>query len=113
MSTARRSVFLNSATVLSAVAASFCCILPVAVALLGVGSAAFASWFEPWRPAFLAVTVVLLSIAFYQVYRPMNCEPDEACAVGASRRRQRIFLWIVTGISMVLMTFPYYVGWLF
>ena len=113
MSTARRTLFLHSATALTAVAASLCCILPVTVALLGVGSAAFGAWFEPWRPVFVAVTVVLLGIAFYQGYRPVNCGPDEACAVRTSRRRQRVFLWIVTGVSTLLMAFPYYVEWLF
>ena len=112
MSATRGAAFLSSATILSAVAASLCCILPVAVALLGVGSAAFGAWLQPWRPLFLGITVVFLGIAFYQVYRPVECAPDEACAVSTSRRWQRIFLWIVAGISMLLMAFPYYLEWL-
>ena len=112
MSTVPRAALLNSATVLSAVAASLCCILPVAVALLGVGSAAIGAWFGPWRPVFLVVTVAFLGVAFYQVYRPVDCGPDDACAVRASRRKQRVFLWIVTGFSALLMALPYYVEWL-
>ena len=113
MSTTRQTAYLSSATVLSAAVASLCCILPVAVAVLGVGSAAFGAWFEPWRPLFVIITVALLAVAFYQVYRPVPCGPDEACAVRVSRRRQRIFLWAVAGISILLMAFPYYVEWLF
>ena len=112
MSTTRGAAFLSSATLLSAAAASLCCILPLAVALLGVGSAAFGAWLQPWRPLFLGVAVVFLGIAFYQVYRPVECGPDEACAVGTSRRRQRIFLWIVAGLAMLLMAVPYYLEWL-
>ncbi len=43
METTGKSVWLNIGTVLAALGASLCCIVPVAVALLGVGSAALGS----------------------------------------------------------------------
>ena len=98
---------------LAAFGASLCCILPVAVAVLGVGSAALAVKLEPWRPWLAGLTVPFLGFAFYQAYKPIDCAPGQACAVPASRRRNRIVLWIVAIAAVVLMAFPYYASWLF
>lgn len=104
---------LNAGVVVAAVGASLCCVVPVAVALLGVGSAAVAARFEPLRPYLLVVTAALVGFAFYRAYRPVACAPSEACAVPASRRRHRLLLWIVSVVALVLVAFPYYAGWLF
>lgn len=98
---------------LAAAGASLCCILPVAVALLGVGSAAAAAQFEPYRPYLLAATAALLAFAFYRAYQPIRCEPGETCAVPAHRRRNRILLWLVAVLALGLVAFPYYSSWLF
>jgi mercuric ion transport protein len=88
--------------------------LPVVVAFAGVGSAAFGAAFEPYRPYMIAVTVLLLGFAFYQAYRSQEaeCAPGESCAVPENRRRQRRLLWIVAVVAMLLLTFPYYIGWI-
>ena len=111
MEATRKNIWLNAGTVLAAFGASLCCILPVAVAFLGVGSAALGAQLEPYRPYFLGLTAVFLGFAFYQAYKPqeIECAPGEACAVPANRRRQRLLLWIVAIAALVLMTFPYYV----
>jgi mercuric ion transport protein len=102
----------EAGAVLAALGASVCCILPVAAAVLGVGSAALASQLEPLRPWLTAATIVLLGFAFFQSYKPLKCAPGEACEVPASRRRSRIALWAVTLVAVALLAFPYYVGWL-
>jgi mercuric ion transport protein len=112
MEETRKNLFLNTGTVLAAVGASLCCILPVAVAVLGVGSAALGAAHEPFRPYFAGFTVLLLGFAFYRAYKPVKCEPGEACAVPASRRRHRIVLWVVAAVAVALMAFPYYASWL-
>ncbi len=113
MEDAKRNAFLGVGAVLAAVGASLCCILPVAVALLGVGSAALGARLEPLRPWFAGLTVLLLGFAFYQAYRPVECAPGEACAVPAGRRRHRILLWVVAVVALTLIAFPYYASWLF
>lgn len=113
MEDARRSLLLNVGAVLAAFGASLCCILPVAVALLGVGSAALGAKLEPFRPWLAGLTVIFLGFAFYQSYKPAECDPGEACAVPARRRRHRIALWIVAIVAVALMAFPYYASWLF
>ncbi|MBZ0115206.1 MAG: mercury transporter MerT [Thermoanaerobaculia bacterium] len=113
MEDAKKNIFINSGAVLAAFGASLCCILPVAVAILGVGSAAMGAKLEPFRPWFAGLTAAFLGFAFYQAYKPVECEPGEACAVSASRRRHRMVLWIVAIIAVALMAFPYYASWLF
>ncbi|MFN7943113.1 MAG: mercuric transporter MerT family protein [Thermoanaerobaculia bacterium] len=94
--------------VLSALGASACCILPVAVAVLGVGSAAVAAQLEALRLPFVAVTAILLALAFRRAYRAPHCTPGDACSLPSSRRRFRIVLWIVAAVAMALLAFPYY-----
>ena len=113
MEDAKKNLFLNTGAVLAAFGASLCCILPVGVAVLGVGSAALGARLEPFRPWLAGLTVIFLGFAFYQAYKPVECEPGETCAVPASRRRHRIALWIVAVVAVVLMAFPYYASWLF
>ncbi len=98
---------------LAAAGSSLCCILPVAVALLGVGSAAAAARFEPYRPYLLAATAALLTFAFYRAYQPIRCAPGEPCAVPDNRQWNRILLWLVAVLALGLVAFPYYSSWLF
>lgn len=113
MADTRKSLFLEAGAVLAAFGGSLCCTLPIAVALLGVGSAGLGAKLAPFTPWLNGLTVVFLGFAFYQVYKPVECEPGEACAVPASRRRRRIALWVVAIVAIALMAFPYYVSWLF
>jgi copper chaperone CopZ len=110
MEEAKGTVWLGLSTILTAFAASLCCILPLAVAALGAGSAALGTWLAPWRPVFLVATVVLLGFAFYREYRSgASCaDSGEGCRPAASRRR--LMLWVVTALILTLVTFPYYGG---
>ena len=104
--------WLGAGALLAAAGASLCCVLPVVVAFAGVGSAAFGAMFEPYRPYMVGATVLLLGFAFYRAYRPAaaECAPGESCAVPENRRRQRLLLWIVAVVAMLLLTFPFYIN---
>ena len=88
---------------------SLCCITPVLAIIGGLGGAASVfSWIEPARPYLIIVTIGVLGFAFYQAYKPAkpddcNCEPAKK-----SFLKSKSFLWVVTILSIVLMTFPYY-----
>ena len=100
----------------SAIAASICCIGPVAFALLGLGGGALLLKFEPYRPYLLTATALFLSAAFYRTYRRPtveDCSSDSTCPSSASRNGQKTALWIVTLIVVLAATFPYFSKWLF
>jgi mercuric ion transport protein len=89
--------------------ASACCIGPLILGVVGLGSAGFAAWLAPARPWFLGLTAVLLAIGFYLAYRPVRasaCEPGQTCEPTNSRRSQRVMLWSVTVIAAALATYP-------
>ena len=99
----------------AALAASVCCIGPVVFSLFGFGAlAASTVKLQVYRPWFLALTVLLLGVAFYGAYRPAtddNCGPLDAC-VPRSRRVAKTIVWMVAVIAVLLVAFPYYIGYL-
>jgi mercuric ion transport protein len=102
-------------SIVAAVAASACCIGPVVVAVLGLGGAAFGVWLEPLRPVFAVLTLGLLGLAFYFVYRPAAataCGVDGACHAPGSKRAIKTALWIATFLALVFLAFPYYAAYL-
>ncbi len=107
-------VVLGVGTLLAAVGASLCCIVPIAVVLLGVGSAALGMQLMPIRPYLLGLTGVFLGTAFFQVYKPnrQECAPDESCRVPAGQRRQRTMVWVFAIVAVAVAALPYYVDWI-
>jgi len=100
--------------ILTAVAASLCCITPVLALLAGgSGIASAFSWMEPARPYLIGITVLVLGFAWYQKLKPVkagevecNCEEDEKPSFWKSRK----FLGIVTIFAAIMLAFPYYSG---
>ena len=96
--------------VLTAIAASLCCITPVLALIAGTsGLAASFSWLEPFSPYLIALTIVVLGFAWYQKLKPAkeidcDCEPDEK----QSFFQGKALLGIVTAFSVLMLAFPYY-----
>lgn len=99
----------------AAVAASACCIGPVVFSLLGAGAlGAAATKLEVYRPWFVGLTLVLVGVAFYSAYRPAaneGCAADGTCTP-RSKRAAKIMVWIAAALAVLLITFPYYIGYL-
>lgn len=103
---------LTSAGVFSAIAASLCCITPVAALLAGSSSLASSfSWIEPARPYLIGLSVAVLAFAWYLKLKPAkandiecNCETQKK----ASFFQSKIFLGFVTVFAILMMTFPLY-----
>ena len=98
------------ASLLAAVVASFCCILPIVFAVGGFAIIGASAFFESLRPYLLAVTFGLLAVGFYFAYRKPKqaCEPGAACERPAVSRSGRIGLWIATALVVLFAAFPYY-----
>ncbi len=95
---------------LAAITASLCCVVPLLLVTLGVGGAwvASLSLFEPLRPVFVAITLVMLFLAWRKLYQPATCAPDKVCADPGMQRRQRRVFWIVSAFILVLLVFPWF-----
>ena len=98
-------------SLLSAIAASLCCITPLLV--LFAGSSSIASnflWIEPARPYLIALSIAVLAFAWYQKLKPVktntmdcNCETKTV-----SFFQTKTFLSIVTIFAALMMAFPLY-----
>lgn len=88
----------------AAVAASACCLVPAALALLGVSGVGFASKLAPYRIPFLILTALSLAAGFWLAYRPLKDACD--CGTTKSRRAARIGLWIATLLTITLAAYP-------
>ncbi len=99
------------AATLAAIGASLCCIGPLVLLALGIGGAwiSYLTALEPYRPIFIGIALIFLGLAFRKLYLvPQQCAPDDACAVPATRRNQRVIFWIAAVLLVALLTFPYY-----
>jgi peroxiredoxin len=61
-------------SVLTSVAASICCIVPVVAIVFGLGAFGLATWIEVLRPYLLGLTALLLATALYLTYEPCVAE---------------------------------------
>ncbi|GAB4242401.1 MAG: hypothetical protein Kow00109_18110 [Acidobacteriota bacterium] len=117
-----------------AVLASACCWLPLLLLGLGISAAGLATAVEGWRPVLLPVVFGLLAWAFYLTYRRRSADrlqevgPAAAqdtvsanlpggegeaacCKPGLGARTQlpswnRVGLWLLAGLALVLAFFP-------
>lgn len=102
------------AGLLSAVAASLCCIAPVLALVSGAsGVASTFSWMEPFRPYLIGITVLVLAFAWYQKLKPKtkeeidcNCDDDGKLPFMQTKR----FLGLITVFAALMLAFPYYSG---
>ncbi|MFT5337913.1 MAG: mercuric ion transport protein [Sphingobacteriales bacterium] len=98
------------AGLLSAFAASLCCITPIIALIAGSsGLAASFSWLEPARPYLIALTIGTLGFAWYKHLFPKK---DLDCACGPDEKKpflqSTLFLGLITSFAAIMLTFPYY-----
>lgn len=102
----------TSAGLLSAIAASLCCITPVIALLAGSSSiAASFTWIEPARPYLISLSIIVLAFAWYRkLMRAKTNDMDCNCETTskASFLQTKTFLSIVTLFAILMMNFPLY-----
>ncbi len=102
-------------SVVSALAASACCWIPLVLIAFGISAGGFGAWFEEYRLLFLGATALLLGTGFYFVYfRKPVCAAGSACTAPNLKlqRFNQVMLWVATVVVIASATFPNYVGYL-
>ena len=95
---------------LAAIGASVCCVGPLVLLMMGISGAWIANLTapEPLRPWFIAVTLLVLGLAFWRLYlQPQVCEPGAACAEPNVLKRQRLIFWVVALAILALLSVPW------
>lgn len=101
--------------------ASLCCIGPVVFSALGVGagatgmlasSAGFLKALVPYRPFFIVVAMVAIGTGFYLVYRKpqAGCSSESSCSDVRARSKSVVWLWMATGLTLIFILSPYWLG---
>lgn len=110
MTTTTRNNKSFIAGILTAAAASLCCITPVLAFLGGAsGLASSFAWIEPFRPYLIGLTILVFAFAWFHKLKPQkqadcNCQTDKI----PSFLQSKSFLGIVTVLAGLLIAFPYY-----
>lgn len=104
-----KTTLVSVGGVTAAVIASLCCIGPVLVVFLGVGSIAAFSAFEIYRPYLIGLTVALTGLAFFLMYRKreVKCE-DGTCKMESASTWAKTGVWTVTILATLAVGFPYF-----
>lgn len=102
-----KNKLIGIVAVLSAGLASICCIGPLLVAALGLGSLGLAAGLAKYRVFFLALTAAILAVGFYLAYRKraVVC-PDGSCELSSGSRTMKAGLWLATILAAAVGTFP-------
>ncbi len=106
--TPNKSLF---ASVLAAIGASACCMLPLLLLMLGIGGAwvAHLTKLAPYQPIFVIIALIFLGLAWRKLYRaPQTCAADQACADDRVITRQRALFWITAIAIGALLVFPWF-----
>ena len=94
-----------------ATAASACCIpviAPLIVGVLGASGAAWAAGLQPYSPAILGFSGLLLGYGFWVVYRQRQMEEGTSCPIGRPKGVQ-VVLWLAAALwtlAMILNLVP-------
>jgi mercuric ion transport protein len=101
--------------IVTALASSLCCIMPIVAILAGTtGIASTFSWLDPARPFLVGSSTLILGFAWYQKLKlqkqtgsePLNCNCETENKV--SFWQTKTFLTMVTILSILLLSFPSY-----
>ena len=105
----RRESWFAAVGVAGAVLASSCCVVPLALVLLGVSGAWIGNLtaLEPYKPLFAVVTSAFVGVGFWHVYfRPKPpCADNSYCARPAAPFITKTALWfaaVLVGLSVTI-----------
>src|SRR5229473_899126 len=107
----RRQSLMAAGGLLGALAASSCCILPLALFGLGVSGAWIGNFtrLAPYQPCFIAATLAFLGCGYWLVYRSskLACVDGEACAHPLPNRVVKAGLIVATILVVAALGFDF------
>ena len=109
----KRVKVIAAGGVLGAIAASTCCIVPLALFSLGVSGAWIGQLtaLSAYQPIFIIITLGFLGCGFWMVYRKpeVACSEGEACARPLPNMVVKLALWFATALIILAFAWPYVV----
>jgi len=92
----------------AAIVASLCCLLPLAVVVLGLGSGAFMMVTMQYRAIFLPVGVVGIGVGYWLYFREKRRCNSLGCTFVGRRSNLALLLLatVVVGVAIILDIFP-------
>ncbi len=111
-----RTTLASAGSVLAAVGASACCVVPMVLLSFGVTGAWLANFnaLYPYKSYLISTAVTLLAARFFWVYRKRReCrENGAACPAAVSSRFNKAAIWVSTTLIAVAIGLPYAAPWL-
>lgn len=97
---------------LAAIAASVCCLGPLILVTLGIGGAWISTLtlLEPFRPLFVAGALLCLVVAYRKIYNAPaanQCVPGTLCASPRANAAYKAIFWLVSGLVLIALIYPY------
>lgn len=103
-----RARWIAAGSILGALAASSCCILPLVLFGLGISGAWIANFtaLAPYKPYFAMGTLALLGYGYYLVYvKPKQACADGSCAQPPPNSFVKSTLWVATALVAAALSF--------
>ncbi|MFQ6042409.1 MAG: mercuric transporter MerT family protein [Candidatus Poribacteria bacterium] len=99
-------------SVFTAILASICCLGPLILVGLGIGSVGFAMRLAKYRTVFIIITLGLLALAFYFTYRKKGGEsaPNPDCPAPKRSFINKLILWVCAAIAIFLILLQYIIS---
>ena len=100
--------YLTTGSVITALLSSLCCIGPLILISIGIGSTAFFLQFNELRLYLIGASIIFLVPAFYLVYkkREIKCE-DGTCKNEIVSKWNKAGVWTGTFAVLFFISFPY------
>lgn len=104
----RATIVALAAAGAAALLASMCCVVPLALVLLGVSGVWIGqlAGFQPYQPLFLAAAAAALLYAGRKIWRAPECIDGRPCAVPATTCVQKALFVAVAGLIVLVLGFP-------
>lgn len=106
---------LAAGGVIAALAASSCCVAPLAFAVVGLSGAWIGqlTMLAPYQPAFFAAAVACIGLGLRSAYgKEADACAGPECAASWSRRATRAALWLATILLLISGSARWWAPWL-